>query len=377
MARVISDLEAVEDLCWGLAFFGTGGGGRIEAGRDLLAPAVRAGREIVLADAEALPADAWTCWAIILGGRDPDEPPPEAALAQYGLSAEAFPDIVPRMAESARMLADHAGVRLGALVSLELSSAATAATIMTGLALGIPTLDGDYVGRAIPEIALTKMEILGRAPTPVVMVDRWGNRTILQSAVSAAMADRLGRMISRAAYGRGVATTGHLVRIRDAGPALVRGSVSTAQRIGGALRRGGLAALIAETGGRVLFEAEARQTTWRDTEAYAFRELDYHLAGTGRWTGQRFRVWVKNEHHAVWRNETVIATSPDVIALLDLRTNRPLTTLGDVEPGRKVVGFAVRALDPAWHGEAGRALLGPRHFGLDFDYVDFRDAARS
>ncbi len=375
MATVISDLEAVEDLCWGLAFFGTGGGGRIEAGRDLLAPAVRAGREITLVAAEELPEDTWTCWAIIVGGKDPDEPPPADELARYGLEAEAFPDIVPRLVESARELADYAGVRLGALVSMELSSAATAATIMTGLELGIPTLDGDYVGRAIPELALNKMELEGRPPAPVVMVDRWGNRTILKSTVGAAMADRLGRMVSRAAYGRGIATTGHLVRLRDAGPALVGGSLSTALRVGAALRRRGLDALTAETGGRVLFEAEATATEWRDTQPYAFRELDYHFAGTGRWAGSDFRIWVKNEHHAVWRDGTVIATSPDVIALLDSETNRPLTTLGDVESGRKVVGFAVKALDPAWHSEAGRALLGPRHFGLDFDYVDFEGTA--
>lgn len=377
MAMEISDLETVENLCWGLAFFGTDGGGRIEAGRDLLAPAIRAGRALRLVDAHELPDEAWTCWAIIVGGKDPDEPPPQDEFARFGLTEEEFPDIVPRLAASARELADYAGVRLDGLVSLELSSAATAATIMTGLALGIPTLDGDYVGRAIPELVLNKMELSGRKPTPIAMVDRWGNRTILKSTVGAAMADRLGRMVSRAAYGRGIATTGHLVRARDARTALVRGSLRTAIEAGAALRKGAalrdgrLDALKAVTGGRVIFEGEATAIEWRDTQPYAFRELDYRLAGTGRWAGSAYRIWVKNEHHAVWRDETVIATSPDVIALLDPETNRPLTTLGDVEPGQKVVAFALKALDPAWHTTAGRALLGPRHFGLDFDYVDF------
>jgi hypothetical protein len=29
----------------------------------------------------------------------------------------------------------------------------------------------------------------------------------------------------------------------------------------------------------------------------------------------------------------------------------------------------MRALDPVWHTSRGETLLGPRHFGLDFDAV--------
>lgn len=375
MPTVIDDLQTVEDFCTGLAFFGTGGGGRVEAGLDLLAPVIRSGRSITLVSPEDLPEDTWTCWAIIVGGKDPDEPPPPEELAQFGLREERY-DLVGRLVASARELMAFTGVRLGALVSMELSSAATAATIRTGLELGIPTLDGDYVGRAIPELCLSKMELRGRPPTPVVMVDRWGNVTIAKAAVGAAMVDRLGRMISRAAYGRGIGTTGHLVQVREAREALVRGSLLAAIRAGAALRAGRGAAeplrpLVELTGGRVLFEAEAEVTEWRNTEPYTFRELTYRLRGIERDAGAAFRIWVKNEHHAVWRDGTVVATSPDVIAVLDAETLRPLTTLGDVTPGRRVVVFAMKALDPAWHTPEGLALLGPRHFGLDFDYVPF------
>jgi len=377
VATVISDVETLANFCWGLTFFGTGGGGRIEAGLDMLTPAVKVGRSLTLVSPDELPDDAWTCWALIVGGKDPDEPPPAEELARYGLHTEEFPGIVSRLVESTRELCRYAGVRLGALVSMELSSAATGATIMTGLELGIPTVDSDYVGRAIPEIVINKMELKGRNPTPIVMVDRWGNRMILKSAVTASMADRLGRMVSRGAYGRGIATTGHLVRVSEARPALVRGSLIKAIEVGAALRRGvsskgdRLGPLIATTGGRVLFEGNAVATDWRDTQPYTHRELDYRIEGTGRWKGAMYRIWVKNEHHAVWRDESVIATSPDVIAVIDPETNRPLTTLGDVTPGCRVVVFAMKALDAEWHSPAGHALLGPRYFGLGFDYVDF------
>jgi DUF917 family protein len=367
-------------MCWGLAFFGTGGGGKVEAGLDLLTPAIKAGRAIRLVGADELSDDAWTCWALIVGGKDPDEPPPAEELVAFGLTREEFPNIVPRLVESARELCAYQRTQLSALVSMELSSAATAATIMTGLELGIPTLDGDYVGRAIPEIVLNKMELRGILPTPVVTVDRWGNRIIIKSAVTAAMTDRIGRMVSRAAYGRGVATTGHMVQMRQARGALVRGSILRAIKVGTALRKGAAAKggrldlLRSETGGRVLFEGEAVATEWRDTQPYTFRELIYRIKGRGDWAGSQFRIWVKNEHHAVWRDDKVIATSPDIVAVLDAETNRPLTTLGEVTDGRRVTVFAMKALDTEWASPAGRALLGPRHFGLPFDYVDFEQA---
>ncbi|RAI44129.1 DUF917 domain-containing protein [Rhodoplanes roseus] len=374
----IATIDQVEDFCWGLTFFGTGGGGRIEAGRDLLAPLVAAGEPIRLTDPSKLPESAMVCWAVIVGGKDPDEPPPADELARHGLVTEAFPDIVPRLAAAVRELEVHAERRIDALVSLELSSAATAATIATARMLGIGVLDGDYVGRAIPELPLTKLELLGREATPVVMIDRWGNRTIVEQAVGTPMIDRIGRMLSRAAYGRGIATVGHLMRLGEARPALVPHSLARARAVGATLRSAGrngdlaarLAPLVDLTGGRVLAVAETAAVEWRDTQPYTFRELTYRLRGTGETAGQAIDVWVKNEHHVVWRDGVVVATSPDVIVLLDAEDNRPLTTLGEVTPGRRVVVFAMPALDPAWRSPQGRALLGPRRFGFDFDCVD-------
>lgn len=375
LAAVISDAASVEDLCWGLTFFGTGGGGRIEAGLDLLAPVVASGESLALTDPAELADDALVCWAVIVGGKDPDEPPLQEELDQFGLVREAYPTIVPRLAAAVRELEAHTGKAVDALVSLELSSAATVATIMTARELGIKVLDCDFVGRAIPELPLTKLELLGHAPVPVVMLDRWGNRTIIQSAVGTPMVDRLGRMLSRAAYGRGIATVGNLMSLGQARHAFVRGSLHKAMAVGAALRLGAangeslakLQPLMDVTQGMVLARGEVTAVDWRDTQPYAFRELSYRIADRSAKPEVTVEIWVKNEHHIVWRNGRVIATSPDIVAILDEETNRPLTTLGDVVSGQRVVVVAMSALDPIWHTPAGEALLGPRHFGFDFD----------
>jgi DUF917 family protein len=374
LATTLSDPETLEDFVTGLAFLGTGGGGgRVEDGLDLLAPLVRAGRAITLVDPDELAPDTWTCSVITLIGREPDTSPPAAELAGYGLIEERL-SLAERMVEAVRELAALRGVSPGALVSMELGSGVTIATIVTGMALGIPTLDSDYVGRAIPEASQTKMTLHGRSPNPMVFVDRWGNVTIARSTVSPLMADRIGRMVSVAAYGKGLGTATHLVQVRDARPALVRGSLLTSVRIGRALRQGRhggdrLAPLIEATGGRTLFTGDIVAVDWDTDAAYTFRLFTYRIEGTGAFAGQTCRVWVKNEHHVVWRAETVVGTSPDILVLLDAETNRPLSTRHDAAPGRKVVVFGMPALDPEWLTPAGLALLGPRHFGFDFDHV--------
>ena len=106
------------------------------------------------------------------------------------------------------------------------------------MALGLPTVDSDYVGRAIPEAGQSKMDIHGIPPTPMAFVDRWGNVTLVKSTVSAVMADRLGRMISVAAYGKGVGGTGYLAQMKDSKRGFIRGSLLTSIKVGEALREG-------------------------------------------------------------------------------------------------------------------------------------------
>ena len=124
------------------------------------------------------------------------------------------------------------------------------------------------------------------------------------------------------------------------------------------------------TRGRVLFEGVAGDTEWHSNEPYMFRIFTYHIAGAGRFAGEAARVWVKNEHHIVWRSDRLVATSPDLIAILDAETLKPLSTRGDVTPGRRVIVLR-RCLPSIPRGIRRRAsaMIGPRHFGFDFDYV--------
>ena len=367
-ARTSTDLD---DLFRGLVFYGTGGGGRAASGLALLRAHFDAGWMPHFTDPATLPPEALACATIVLGGRDPDEDVSAVERRALGLPETDLP-MGQRFACSVRALERSTGTHVTALAVVELGSLAMAATLIAADLLDKVVLDCDCTGRSIPELGMSKMDLVGASPAPAAMVDRFGGETVLLRAPSAAMADRLARQISHAVWGRGLACTGYLQPVSGFLRGTVSGSVAAAARAGALL--GGsappserLQAFLAATGGRVMFEGIAGPTKWRSQKPYQFRELDYHLDGSGPDAGRRLRVWVKNEHHMVWRDEILVASSPNPIGVLDAATLDPLTTLGDVTPGRAVLVVATSALDPIWATAPGIALLGPKRFGFDTD----------
>lgn len=361
--------SALEDLFRGLVFYGTGGGGRAEAGLALLRGHFGPGWTPRFTAPADLPPGSHACATIVIGGRDPDDDMPVAQRAALNVP-EADLAMPLRFARAVQALERSTGTGIAALAVVELGSLAMAATLVAADMLGKAVLDCDGTGRSIPELGLAKLDLVGLDPAPAALVDRFGNETVLLTTRGAAMTDRLARQINVAVYGRGLACAGYLAPIRSFAAGLVPGSVAAAHAAGAILGGPGevsqrLDALFARTGGRRLFTGVTTEVRWRSAEPYRFRDLDYHFSGVGRTAGETFRIWVKNEHHLAWRGDELIASSPDPIAVLDASTLEPLTTLGDVEPGREVVAVVVPALDPIWRTQAGIERLGPARLGFE------------
>ncbi|WAC26548.1 DUF917 domain-containing protein [Ancylobacter sp. SL191] len=361
--------SALEELFRGLVFYGTGGGGRAEAGLALLRGHFGADWTPRFTAPADLPPESHACATIVIGGRDPDKDIPIALRAALNVP-EADLAIPLRFARAVQALERATGTEIAALAVVELGSLAMAATLVAADMLGKAVLDCDGTGRSIPELGLAKLDLVGLSPAPAALVDRFGNETVLLTTSGASMTDRLARQINAAVYGRGLACAGYLAPLSAFAAGLVPGSVATAQEIGTILSGTGevsqrLEALFARTGGRLLFKGTTTKVHWRSAEPYRFRDLDYYFAGLDGNAGDSFRIWVKNEHHLVWRSDELIASSPDPIAVLDASTLEPLTTLGDVEPGREVVAVVVPALDAIWRTPAGIERLGPARLGFE------------
>jgi DUF917 family protein len=364
-----------EDFLRGLCFMGAGGGGSPERGRRLLLEQLQRGRQISWVNPHTLPAEAWTATVAGMGGRaGPTDTREE--LAALGCTSEKH-DALGRMVAAVQALEESAGVGVEAIVPVEIGASNVPAPIAAALELGVPLVDGDYAGgRAIPEVPQTIPEVLGTSVCPMSFVTRWGDVVVLEETVSTAMADRIGRKIIGAVYG-GVGVSCYLLQVKEATRLMATGTLTQALRVGRAIREAResgsdpVAAAIAETSGKLLFLGEITRSEISDEDPFAFGLGSHELRGLADFADHSFKIWYKNEYHASWIDGKSFVTSPDSLIMVHLSDGEPAISY-DFHVGDQVAVVGRKAHD-AHRTSRGIELLGPRHFGFDFDYVPMEE----
>jgi DUF917 family protein len=361
--------QECEDFVCGATLFGVGGGGPPAVGNRLLGEQIDAGREIRWVDVSEIADDAWTVCPFGMGGRPPKGHPTPEELKEAGLDQ---PKVSNSLQAAVEALADYMKIKIGAIVPVELGGSNTPGPLIAGMNLGIPTVDGDYTGRAIPEITQITPEIYGKRSWPLSSVDRWGNVCIIKESVSTPMSERIGKLLSRAAFG-GCGMAGFLLKGSEMKQIVVRDSLSKCLTMGRAIRMAianghdPVMAAAHEGAGWVLFRGRVTATEWDETQAYMYGIGTNRLEGTGDFKGHNFAIWYKNENHVTWKDGKPFVTSPDIIAVLDEASGEPLTN-ADVVEGRHVAVIGIPAIQ-GFRSAKGLEVLGPRHFGFDIDYA--------
>ncbi len=370
--------QECEDFVRGLCFMGAGGGGPPKLGLKLLLDQLEAGREIEWVDVNSLPEDAWTATVAGMGGRG-GAGGTEEELATLGCVEEKY-DALGRMVAAVKALEDSEGIKVEAIVPVEIGASNVPAPIAAALELGLPAVDGDFAGgRAIPEVPQTIPEVLGVAVYPLSFVTRWGDVVILKDTVSTAMADRIGRLIIVAVYG-GVGVSCYLMQVKEAKDVMAAGTLSKALHVGRVIReareRGAdpVAEAVKAVDGWLLFEGEITATEIADEESYAFGLGNHELEGLGNYEGHTFKIWYKNEYHVSWLDGKPFATSPDSLIMVDLTTGEPAISY-DFSVGAQVAVVGRKAHE-VHRTLKGIEVLGPRHFGFDSDYVPIEERVK-
>jgi len=356
-----------EDFIRGCLFMGTGGGGGPEWGRSMLNAALEDGLKLEWVDVSEISDDAWTCTPYGMGSIAPSSPETEAQIRRFGL-VDRYGYWAMEMA--VRELAAYAGVEMGAIVPSELGAGNTPAPLVTGARLGIPVVDGDYAGRAIPEEMQGTPYLYGKNSWPFASVDKWGNIVIVKETCNPYMLERIGKMLAVAAFGKcTIAAT--LLNGREMKKIIVPGTLTRCLELGRAIRqareagRDPVEAAVTFTNGWLLFEGEVTGKDWEDKEGYMFGTS--HIRGTGDYAGHTFDVWFKNENHVSWLDGKPFVCSPDLVVIADRRTGEGITNT-DLDAGMEVAVVGIKGLE-AFRCERGLAAAGPRYFGFDIDYV--------
>ena len=111
----------------------------------------------------------------------------------------------------------------------------------------------------------------------------------------------------------------------------------------------------------------ARSSTSRAAPSAGFARGEAAVDGLGADGAPCCALRFQNEHLVAELDGEVVATTPDLICVLDTETGEPVTTEGCATASGSPC--SARPADPRWHSPEGIALVGPRYFGYDLDYV--------
>jgi DUF917 family protein len=310
---------------------------------------------------------------------------PTAPLGPAEREALGYPEEwpVPRALERAiEELREFTGRPISAVLPFELGAGNATVPIDAALRLGLTIVDGDCAGRAIPELSQTTAVMQGIPFAPGAIVDSWGTVLLMKHAPSDLLAERIGKLVSVATKIPDMkAQCGHagfLMQGRDVKRVAVAGGLSRAQRVGRAIRtavetgRDPVEAAASAVHGWVLFRGWVVKKEWESRDGYMFGTTT--IEGEGLDAGRRLRIWFKNENHVTWHDERPWIVSPDLIMLMHGLDGTPYTNT--LLPEGVPVGVVGAVPDPALRTPMALSLLGPRHYGHDFDYVPIEDWMR-
>lgn len=367
--RVLSEQELV-DLMIGACIQSTRGCEADDAIADIK-QALADGKEFKLISTEGFPKDGMVVAVQGLGGGGAWEYVIERTDKQK------LPTISDQSIRVIELLSDHMGKEFTALVRAE-AAGATATALLIAADMGIPTLDGGITGRAVPEVQQSIPWINGMASIPTAIITKWGDEIIIRNAVDEYRVEDIGRAIAVASGGGSTITMAPMSGDQLA-KGVIPGNLSEAILFGKTVREAREAGkdpideLVKVSGGYKLFEGVVTKN--EENGDRGFNWVDAELTGTGEYEGQTYKIYVKNENIVTWLDGELDAISPDYIYNLNPDTGESIIIdggLGGYPMGLKVAMVGVPAAKQ-WRSEKGIELIGPRHFGFDFDFVPIED----
>lgn len=348
---MIIDASNVHALARGCALFGAGGGGEPVTGLRMAIQAMARYGTVPLLDIDELPDDGLVMPICMVGA--------PLVFVEKLLNGDEGRRLVARVED----MTDRPVV---AFMSLEIGGANGMLPVAWAAAAGLPCVDGDGMGRAYPLVFQTALNLAGVQGGSCLLIDEHGNSLVLQ-AVSNNWMETLLRS-ETTAFGGAFAASFYHMTVGEARDAIVRGSVSRAIRIGAALGSSPedpVAALGGELAGFDLFEGKVVDVERRPSSRFV--EGSIVIESQGRDAGRLLRIEMQNENLLALEDGRVLASVPDVIAVLDTRTAESIPN-ERIRYGDRVRVIALAA-DPIWRTAEGIALGGPSAFGYEFPYI--------
>ncbi|MBP3478576.1 MAG: DUF917 domain-containing protein [Oscillospiraceae bacterium] len=334
--------EQIINIIYGATFFGAGGGGSIANGMDLLN---LLGEDVSLNvdTIDEMAADAYSVMSAGLGS--------PLAMKEKGFGPEAI-NVVKGMIDVAR----SEGKRVDYVYSGEQGGFNTMVPIYAALSLGMPMLDLDGNGRAVPELNTGLLPIYDIPIDPLVLSNANGDIVVghPKDPLDSVACETIARSICMA-YGMSVGFSTWMMSKADHEKASALGQLSLAEKVGAILRDPATTAdNLSErlTREHVLHRVFTTGTISK-IDVKVENGFDFGKTIIAGNDGETYKVDFKNENLIIRDAEDrALLVVPEIITLIDTDTMKPLSN-ADTAEGQNVMLLGVKAPQRWWDIPAG------------------------
>lgn len=291
----------------GAAIFSAGGGGDPESGYTIVNGLTESGYEVELVDPSKVPQDAIVVNFACVGAT--------AAGAYHSKAA----------AKTFQTLEEYLGRKAYAVIPIELGGANTLVAVDVAARLGIPVVDADGAGRAVPEVHLKVYTIDDIPIAPMAIADIHARNVVLvKETLDSRSAERIARTLA-AEWGQIAYTARRVLTGKCVKTSPILHTLSRSIRIGMLLGKAvdPVRAVLNETNGFRLFEGAVDKIE-RETKA-GFTWTNIALKGNRENKGSKFECKAKNEVLVAYKDDKLVAVAPDIITPVHPETGKCVT----------------------------------------------------
>lgn len=257
--------------------------------------------------------------------------------------------------------------KLTAIMPFEIGGGNAFCPMMIASALKIPVLDADTMGRAFPEAQMSSCGLLGAPCSPGFITDSLGNSVVIYANNSFSL-EKIARNVTVSMGSTAMFGLFPLSGI-EAKKMTFHKSISKAIAIGKAYREAKdlgqdpLQSILQSCKGALLGSGKITDIDRAISKGFLKGSVVIQNKT------DRIEISFQNEFLLAKVNGKTVAMTPDIISLVEMETGFPITS-ESLQYGLKVHLIAIPS-PPLWTTPEGLALVGPRHFGYEIDYVPF------
>ncbi len=356
-------IQEIEDIALGAALLGAGGGGDPYVGKLVAMGAVKECGPVTLLDPEEVPDDALIVPIAMMGA--------PTVLGEKGIGGSEYQTLY-------NMVSQFFGKKIYAFMPIEAGGVNSMLPIAACARLGLPLVDCDGMGRAFPELQMVTFTIGGMSATPMALTDEKGNSVIFET-ITNKWTEELARAVTMSCGGS-VSVSLYPMTGAQMKAYSVKNIVTRSQKLGEAIRTVKNCAddvtpeehFLQFSEGYKLFKGKIADVLRETRGAFNFGKVV--LEGIGECKGHQAYVEFQNENLTATVDGEILATTPDLICLVDTETFTPVTT-DALKYGKRVLVVGLKCFE-MWRTPAGIDLVGPRYFGCDTDYIPLEERCK-